>query len=196
MKQSSNKAIKQYELGHVKHTHDLVVKYEDRQIYRVRDKSHTFRSGAISIELLNETIVAVCKITAFGRGRQLYAGNPNTKEDTPWVDLQNEGDGFGFQFDGKNCAWTKQGKTDYVLLDKTDDQPMMAFVSNNKNLDNPRPALDFFAEMDRGFEQICLAALFSLVKRDKGSLDSMTRLAMGATAGGILIAGGAGGAGG
>ena len=196
MKKPNGELFKQYDFGNVKYTHDLVVKYEERQIYRVRDASHTFRAGTIAIELLNETVVAVCKISAFGRGRQLCSGDPNAREDVKWTELRSADGGFSFDFNERSCTWTRTGNAGYALRDRATDQILVAFVDNSKNLENLKPTLDFFLEMERRFEHICLAALFSLVKRDKGSLDNMTRLAMGAAAGGIMVAGGAGGAGG
>ena len=193
MKHPNDEPIKQYELGLVKHTHDLVVKYEDRQIYRIRDGSHTFRAGTITVELLNETVVAVCKISAFGRRRQFCCGDPSAKEDIEWTELRSADGGFSFDFNERSCTWTRTGKTGYALRDSATDQLLMAFVDNSKNLENLRTSLDFFLDMDRKFEHVCLAALFSLVKRDKGSLDNMTRLAMGAAAGGIILAGGGAG---
>jgi hypothetical protein len=192
MRKSNDEPIKQYEFGHIKYTHDLVVKYEDRQIYRVRDESHILRTGTITLETLSETIVAGCKISAFGRGRQLCSGDPSTREDNQWIELRSADGGFSFDFNSTSCSWSRTSKSGYELRDMATDQILMAFVDNSKNLENLKSTLDFFSGMERKFEQICLAALFSLVRRDKGSLDSMTRLALGAATGAVMMVGGGG----
>ena len=194
MKQKEDKPLKQYDLANVKYTHDLVIKYDDRQIYRVRDQSHTMRGGTITLEQLNETVVGICKISSFGRGRKLFAGDPDTKKGVEWIDLQNSKAGFGFEFDDQACVWSQTGKNDYVLEDGVTQKVLMTFTDNSKNLQNPVPQLNIFVEMEKDLERLCLVALFSLAKRDKGSLDMMTRLAMGSAGAGILIAGGGAGA--
>ena len=43
--------------------------------------------------------------------------------------------------------------------------------------------------MEKDFERICFVALFSLARRDRASLDNMTRATMGSVGAGIMIAG-------
>ena len=94
MKQIDYETFMQYDLGNGRHTYDLVIKYDDRQIYRVRDESHTLPGCTFNTEQLNEAIIAVYRISAFSRGRELFLGEPSTMKGAEYIDLQRGNDRF------------------------------------------------------------------------------------------------------